>query len=277
MSVFRMAISMKSRLLGRWCKNALLILVMSFNGEIAQASSEQTADEIDFFFIYLPGLLEKDGQTGALAEVIREAGSRAQVVFNMHHLPINRQDRELRSGKAVVAGPHLDRPSPDDINKDLRSSVPLAFRRDFAFVTTGTPVPHTIDEIKKMVLVTTPTTRLPPPLARLEGLTILQTHSNLSAIALLSKGRVDLWVNDKTITLDAIEAASVANISYNPDKPYYVWPSRLVYSNAVSPHVIARIDAAILSMVNDGTLKASLPNNFTDDYDAALRHPPTKP
>ena len=263
----------KARIWCQWCKSVTLVIFLLVSAEPANATPAHQTNKIDFYFVYLPGLLEKDGKTGALVEVIQEVGNRARVVFNMHHLPIKRQDREVRRNKAVVVGPQLDRPDPDDVNKDLRSSVPLAFRRDFAFVRTGTPIPQTIDDIRKMVLVTTPTTRLPPLLARLEGLVNLETHSDLSAIMLLSKGRVDLWVNDKTITLDAVKATSVTNIIYNPNKPYYLWPARLIYSNAVSPDVVARIDSAILSMVHDGTLKAKLPNNFTDDYDAVLRQP----
>jgi len=272
MSVFSRVNPFKSRFPGSWFKKTLFVIVILMNSEFVHAAKEPAADEIDFFFVYLPGLLEKDGITGPLAEVIHEVGSRARVVFNMHNLPIKRQDRELRRGKAVVVGPQLDRPSADNINTDLRSSVPLAFRRDFAFVIAGTPIPRAIEEIKEMVLVTTPTTMLPPPLARLEGLTIIETHSNLSAINLLSKGRVDLWVNDKTITLDAIKGAGVANITYNPNKPYYQWPARLIYSETVSPNLVAKIDAAILSMVGDGTLKAMLPNNFTDNYDTSPLH-----
>ncbi len=250
-----------------------LVLCLITSAQTAVAATDHRGNEIDFHFVYLPGLLEKDGKTGKLAQAIHEVGKRAHVTFRMQHMPIKRQDRELTRNKPLVAGPQLDRGTPDSGFKPLRASIPLAFRQDHAFVLRGIHIPRTIEEIKKMTLVVTPTTRLPPPLHNLDGLTILETHSATSAISLLSKGRVDLWVNDKTMTLDAVQVAGVTNITYDAVKPFFVWPARLIYSDAVSSDIIERIDRAIMSMVEDGSLKAQLPNNFTRDYEAVLRQP----
>lgn len=218
---------------------------------------------VEFYHVYIPGLLEKDGKTGALAEAIYEIGNRANIKFVMLNVPVKRQDRALLGDKVVVAGPALDVLETEDVSFSLRTSLPIAYRRDFAFVRKGTTIPASIEATKTMKLVTSPTTSLPPPIAQLHGSNILETHSDQSAITLLSKGRVDLWVNDETSTLAALAGSGVNNITYNPDTPLHEWPARMLFSKACDDALIERIDAAIQSMIDDGTMHRLLPNNYS--------------
>lgn len=242
---------------------ALLAIVQTatFAENEEKNASPQT---IEFYFVYLPGLLEQDGKTGAIAEVIHEIGNRADITFVMRNIPMRRQDRALLGNQVIVAGPELDRLNAPETDITLRTSLPIAYRRDFAFVRKGTPIPTTIEATQAMKLVTSPATSLPPPIEQLHGLSILETHSDQSAITLLSKGRVNLWINDETTALAALANSDASNIIYDPDRPLHEWPARIVFSKASDDALVDKINAAIQSMIDDGTMNQLLPNNYAE-------------
>lgn len=233
-------------------------------------SMAHAADEIDLYFLSLPGLLEEDGNTGPLAKVIQGISDRADITFVMHHVPMNRLIRHLQQDVPAIGFPQLGPMVQKRFGTPMTMSPPVVFRHDFAFVRKGTPVPKTVADLEKMVLVTSPITTLPPTLQGMKDLHVIETHSDVSAITLISKGRADVWINDETTTLTAIKAANVNNMTYTQDNPFHVWPAHIVYSNAVNQAVIKRIDDAILNMANDGTLARLLPDNFTANYNDYL-------
>lgn len=238
----------------------LLALVM------ASAVPARAQTEIDMYHIALPGLIEADGVSGPVGAVLREISDRSGVRFNRMLVPMNRLIRDLQRDIPALGVPQLGPMITKRFGDKVTISPPMVFRRDFAFVRMGTPIPRTIDEIRPLVIVVAPTTVLPPPLARLDGLSILDTHSDVSAIRLVSRGRADVWVNDETNTLDAIRKAGVTNVVYDSAEPFHVWPGHIVYSQAVDEALRARIDRVILEMADDGTLERLLPRNYTNDY-----------
>ena len=169
------------------------------------ALEAKASDKVDLYFISLPGLLESDGVSGPIGEALTEASNRSGVEFIRHFVPMNRLIRQLKVGVPAAGVPQLGPMVIERFKQNMRISPPIVFRHDYAFVRTGTPIPRTAEDMRNMVIVVSPTTVLPPPLAKLEGLSILETHSDVSAISLLSRGRADLWVSDGTTSLDAIK------------------------------------------------------------------------
>ncbi|SDD90819.1 substrate-binding periplasmic protein [Kordiimonas lacus] len=263
---------MKRAVSGRPFKVCLAAMCLFFSvGHKAAAD-----DTLRLYYLALPGLLE--GENGAnhgpLAKVIREVSKRADVEFQLQYMVMNRMIRELQTEEAAAGVPQLGAMIKFRYERPVQLSLPIVFRRDYAFVRTNTTIPHTLNEIRKMVLVISPMTTLPPPLNVIrDELAILETHSDASALTLLSKGRADVWINDETTTRAGILEADVDNIKYDANRPFYVWPAHMVFSKSVSPALIKRIDAAILSMVRDGTMDRALPKNFVSNYNAYLPKP----
>lgn len=234
------------------------------------AAEVRAADKIDLYFLTLPGLLEPDGFSGPIGEVLTEASSRAGVEFVRHFVPMNRLIRQLKAGIPAAGVPQLGAMVPERFNEKMRISPPIVFRHDYAFVRAGTPIPRTTEEMRKMVIVVSPTTVLPPPVAKLEGLSILETHSDVSAISLLSRGRADLWISDGTTSLDAIGKSETTNVTFDAGRPFFTWPAHIVYSAEVDQRIVDRIDKAIMGMADDGVLASLLPRNFVDNYNSYL-------
>ncbi|NVJ99235.1 MAG: transporter substrate-binding domain-containing protein [Alphaproteobacteria bacterium] len=228
-------------------------------------------DTLRFYFLPLPGLLGEDGKSGSLGKAIAEIGNRSGIRFQLVHSNQNRLIRELKGDAPAAGAPQLGAMVAERFGQNMRLSVPLVFRWDFVFVRSGQTIPHAIEDIRKKILVVSPMTTLPPPLNDIrETLTVLETHSDASALLLLSKGRADIWINDETTTMAAKEEAGVSNIHYDAEQPFYVWPAHIVYSAQVEATVINRIDEAILSMVRDDSLKDLMPQNFASRYERYL-------
>lgn len=251
--------------LGRACAAATFCLFVCLFGQVSAA-----ADNLKLYYLTLPGLLEPDGTSGPFAFTLREISRRSGVTFQMQQMPMNRMIRVLQGNEPAAGVPQLGPMMSKRYASEMRLSPPVVFRCDYAFVRDGTPVPSSMEDIRRQVLVISPLTTLPPPIAALEGLTVLQAPSDEAAVTALATGRATLWINDETTTRAAIRSAGVTNITYDPTAPIFVWPAHIVYSAAVDAAVVARIDSAILSMARDGSMKEMLPQNFADQYERYL-------
>ena len=250
----------------QWVRSFTLVLcLLQF-----LAAGVRATDKLELYFLTLPGLLEHDGISGPIGEALTEVSARAGVEFERHHVPMNRLIRQLQAGGAAAGVPQLGAMVPERFEEKMRLSPPIVFRHDYAFVRAGTPVPHSIDEMRKMVIVLSPNTVLPPPVAKLDGLSLLETHSDVSAISLLSRGRADLWISDGTTSLDIIDQSETSNVIYDADRPFFTWPAHIVFSKQVDQHVVDRINKAIMQMARDGTLASLLPGNFVPNYERYL-------
>lgn len=232
------------------------------------------ADTIRLYYLTLPGLMESDGKSGPIADILHEICIRSSLHFDMKHMNMNRMIRALQTEEPAAGVPQLGAMIRERFGQKMRISPPIVFRFDYAFVRKGTTIPRSVSDMKHMVLVHSPMTTLPPPLRGVTGLMTLETHSDASALSLLASGRADLWVNDETTTRTAMANAGVDNIAYDPTEPFYVWPAHMVYSPTLDQAIVARINAALLSMANDGTLKAHLPRNYAEQYEASYSYVP---
>jgi len=251
--------------LGRACAAATFCLFVCLIGQASAAT-----DNLKLYYLTLPGLLEPDGTSGPFAFTLREIGRRSGVTFQMQPLPMNRMIRVLQGNERAAGVPQLGPMVSKRYASSMRLSPPVVFRCDYAFVREGTPIPASVEEIRRQVLVISPLTTLPPPIAALQGLTVLEAPSDEAALTALATGRATLWINDETTTQAAIRSAGITNITYDPSAPVFVWPAHIVYSAAVDDALVARIDSAILSMARDGSMKELLPQNFADQYERYL-------
>jgi len=248
------------------CGKLMLVAAILVTSFIAKPQIVTADDRLLLYYLHLPGLLGPDGKSGPVGKILAEISARSGIRFQLRRTILNRMVRELQKNVPAAGVPQLGAMIPVRFEKDIRLSPPIVFRFDYAFVRTGTRIPNNVEEMKKMVLVVSPMTTLPPPLRGLADLTVLKTHSDASALTLLSTGRADLWVNDETTTQTAQNASGVTNIKHDPNKPFHIWPAHMVYSPVLDGTLIDRIDKAINAMAADGTLKKLLPRNYAENY-----------
>lgn len=228
-------------------------------------------DSIQLFFEPLAPLVSEDGKSGQLIDALKEIELRSGIKINSQIMPYNRSFRKIEENEPVASAPYLiEAMSPKSLEK-IQTSVPIAFRISLIWARNGVAFPNSLADIKSHTIASADSARLPPSLEKEDGLRIISTYDIKSAIHILKLGRADIFINDYATTKAAIEAEEANNISFDPHGFRFIEPATIIYAHSVEKRLIDKIDQAIISMANDGTLLKLMPHSFVKDYSPYFR------
>lgn len=214
----------------------------------------------------LLGLVNEGGTSGLLIEVIREISRRSNVTLSVETYP------SLRGAKRFI-GKHVDGVMPVlDIEMEHYEgsapyrTVPLIFRRDFAFVRKTDEIPRSPEDLDGKSIVSVLGYGLDPSILNRENIHFQAVRNDLIALHMLTLGRADVYISDEFVVLKALREAEIDNVHHDPSSPMFIYGgSILFHRNEKGKAIFSKINRAIKGMWSDGTMEKMLPSNLPSE------------
>ena len=187
--------------LRRWLKFCLLLMLLVGNQQHVAAA------DVRLFTFPIPLLVEND-RKGVLIDLMMELQSRTELQIEITVLPTARGVRMFQQGEADGVFPVTQ----SMVGMSLVRTVPIAFKRDIAFVRTDTELPTSLDNFNNKVIGLTRGYPYSQNILNIQGATYAEGVSDLANILKLSRGRTDVFIVEQFSGYKALEDSKVTNV-----------------------------------------------------------------
>ncbi|WP_031481827.1 substrate-binding periplasmic protein [Maridesulfovibrio frigidus] len=223
---------------------SLLVLLFTLSNTSIYASNR-----VSFASFPVPVLIQ-NSQKGTFIDIVREACSRLNIKPDILIYPPKRSFKYFSEKKTQAFFPAI----PFHLREQFVLTTPFHYKRAFAFTRKGTKAITTVSELKGKRVGLTTGFSYPPNIVNDSDITVDFTAFFQSSLKKLQAGRIDCFIGDPDITLNAMKELNLS-LSYDLANPIYEEPVFIAFHR--TPEGIALADnfsKAISKMLEDGTI-----------------------
>ncbi len=222
----------------------LLVLMLLLSSVSVYASQI-----ISFASFPIPVLIQ-NSKNGIFIEIVREACLRLNIKPEILIYPPKRSFKYFSENKTQAFFPAI----PFHVSEQIVTTTPFHYKRAFAFTKRGTKAITTVAELKGKRVGLTTGFAYPPNIVNDSDITVDFTEFFQASLKKLQAGRIDCFIGDPDITLNAMRKLNFS-LSYDLEKPIYEEPVFIAFHKTAAGIELAdKFSLAISKMLDDGTI-----------------------
>ncbi|OEU70715.1 MAG: hypothetical protein BA863_14610 [Desulfovibrio sp. S3730MH75] len=234
---------------GLYSMNLAIFTFALLTSIILNAGTCYAGNKLSFATYKIP-LLVENSQEGIFIELVKEACSRLKITPEIKIYPPKRALKVFQNNQCQAIFPSLDIPS----RKESYKTIPIHYKRAFAFTISGTPPPTSIAELEGKIIGVTRGYSYPRSIINNPEITIDWADSFPSSLQKLLKGRIDCFIGDPDITIESIHRMDI-KLNYDLTKPLFEEPAFIAFQHNQRGAFFAKQFSKILKgMQQDGTM-----------------------
>lgn len=213
-------------------------------------------EKITIVSYYIP-LLVEDEENGAFVKLLQEAAARSGIDYSLTLYPTKRAMRLFEDNKVMGIMPAL----LPTLAKDAALTEQIFSKQIHGFVRRGDTVPATVAELEGKRIGLVRGFSYPRSILYNEKIVVDYADTTDSSLKKLADERIDVAVVDGHTAKRAILRLDIQGLKYDLSRILHSQPAFMAFQPTAEGKRIARqLSAAIVSMKEDGTFDAIIPD-----------------